>query len=383
MTIVYHHRTLLDGAEGIHIKEMIRAFETLGHQVVTCAPGSDGGRPGWLPGLVRRALPQGLFECAAAAHSTIERRQARLLLERLRPAFVYKRHALNDFGMLEAARDTGIPSVLEVNALYSSDALQKFEPLRFRRLARVLEERAFNLASLVIAVSTPMQALIQQIATGSRVLTLPNGVDPVQFSPSVDGTIVRRKYGLDPGQLVVGWSGVVRSWHGLDLVVKSFAYESAASLLVIGDGPHRKTIQDECANLGLGARVNFTGYVARNQMAEQLAAIDVGVVADDRTGYASPMKLLEYMAMGKAVVAPNLANIRDVMTDGVEGLLFKPGNARSLADCLSRLKSADLRETLGRCGRHRVVEQRNWLGNARSVVEAVNSLGAPRERRAS
>src|SRR5687768_15360788 len=102
MTILYHHRTLLDGAEGIHIAEMIRAFESLGHQVTPYAPGSTDGRPGRVPALVRRGLPQGIFECAAAAHSRIERRGARRLLEQLRPSFVYKRHALNDFGMLEA-----------------------------------------------------------------------------------------------------------------------------------------------------------------------------------------------------------------------------------------------------------------------------------------
>jgi glycosyltransferase involved in cell wall biosynthesis len=383
MTILYHHRTLVDGAEGIHITEMIRAFEALGHQVVTCAPGSTRGRPGRLPSLVRRALPQGLFECAAAAHSTIERRQGRQLLERVHPAFVYKRHALNDFGMLEAARDRGVPSVLEVNALYSSDALQKFEPLRFRRLARTLEARALRLATFVVAVSSPMRALIEQLAKGSRVLTLPNGVDPVQFSPSVDGSAIRRKYGLDTSQLVVGWSGIVRSWHGLDLVLKSLAYESTAVLLVIGDGPYRKRIQDDCIALGLGQRVKFTGYVERGQMAEHLAAIDIGLVADDRTGYASPMKLLEYMAMGTAVVAPDLANIRDIVTDGTEGLLFQPGNAQSLASCLERLGSADLREALGRRARARVVEERNWLANARSVLEAVAGLAAPRHVRVS
>ena len=384
MRILYHHRTLLDGAERVHITEMIHAFESLGHEVTTFAPDAGReGRPGALATLARRALPQSLFECAAAGHDFAERRQARQLLHDVRADLVYKRHALNSVSTLVAAKEANIPSVLEVNTIYSSDLLQAFEPLHFRRLAGRFEARAFELATLVVAVSSPMTALVQRLAPSAIVLTLPNGANPTQFSPSIDGTAVRRRYGLDPQTVVAGWSGTLRSWHGVELLLRAAVERGSLNLLIIGDGPDRSNIEASAQRLGVSHRVHFAGSVPRDQVAEHLAAIDIGVVADDRTGYASPLKLLEYMAMGKAVVAPDLDNIRDVVTHGKEGLLFAPGSADALADCLDRLTDPETRLALGRAGRARVVADRNWRAIAVSILGALEKGADNRTRRAS
>jgi glycosyltransferase involved in cell wall biosynthesis len=373
MKILYHHRTLADGAEGIHIREMIRAFERLGYAVTARVPGGVGGRPGLLPRLVRRTLPQALFELAGAAYTRLERRQARRVISSVRPSFVYARHALNDTGVLEAARDTGTPSVLEVNALYSSASHQRFEPLAFRSLARRLEVRAFAIADLVITVSTPLKDLVQEICPRARVLVVPNGVDPERFSPDVNGRAVREQHGLRPDDLVVGWSGVLRAWHGLDVLLNALSRHPSLTLLLIGDGPERARVQEQAEALGLGGRVRVSGYISRDDMPRHLAAIDVGVVADDRTRYASPMKLIEYMAMGKPVVAPDLPNIRDILTHDREGLLFTPGDAGSLAECLETFSNPELRAAHGRRARARVVSDRNWASNARQVIETLSA----------
>jgi glycosyltransferase involved in cell wall biosynthesis len=170
---------------------------------------------------------------------------------------------------------------------------------------------------------------------------------------------------------VIGWSGVVRAWHGLDLLVKVLAIRPSMKLLIIGDGPDRDNIERAAASLGVAGRIRFAGQVPRDQVAEQLAAIDVGAVADDRTGYASPMKLVEYMAMGKAVAAPDLENIRDLVTADSDGLLFSAGSVEALATTLARLADAGLRVTLGRAGRRRVETDRNWASIARTILGAV------------
>jgi glycosyltransferase involved in cell wall biosynthesis len=205
----------------------------------------------------------------------------------------------------------------------------------------------------------------------------------VRFSPSIDGDAVRRGYGFAPQDLVIGWSGVVRAWHGLDLLVKVLAIRPSMKLLIIGDGPDRDNIERAAASLGVAGRIRFAGQVPRDQVAEQLAAIDVGAVADDRTGYASPMKLVEYMAMGKPVVAPDLANIRDILTGGREGLLFAPGDPGSMASCLDELTSPVVRAEIGLRARGRVLQELNWLAHARTIVDAVAGMGAPRAMRAN
>ena len=105
--------------------------------------------------------------------------------------------------------------------------------------------------------------------------------------------------------------------------------------------------------------------------------MDVAVVADDRTRVASPMKLIEYMAMARAVVAPRLDNITDIVTDGVDGLLFAPGDRSSLAHTLQRLVAdAGLRGALGRAARATVERARTWRHNATRVIALLDERRA-------
>ena len=85
------------------------------------------------------------------------------------------------------------------------------------------------------------------------------------------------------------------------------------------------------------------------------------------------MKLLEYMAMGRAVAAPRLEGIADLVDDGDNGLLFAAGDARSLQATLGRLMNdAALRLRLGRAARRKVEDRLNWRHNAQAALETVS-----------
>ncbi len=115
-------------------------------------------------------------------------------------------------------------------------------------------------------------------------------------------------------------------------------------------------------------------------MAEYLAALDIAVVAADRTGIASPMKLLEYMAMARAVVAPRIENICDLVLDGEDGLLFTPDSVDDLASVLRRLAAdRELRQKLGSEARRRILNSRTWQRNADLVLKLVSRPAAARE----
>ncbi len=122
----------------------------------------------------------------------------------------------------------------------------------------------------------------------------------------------------------------------------------------------------------MGERVVFSGAVPREEVPDHVAAMDVAV-QPDVTDYASPIKLFEYLAMGKAVVAPDKPNIREVVADGQEALLVPPGSAAAMAEALARLhRDAALRRTLGARAARLVSERAyHWEGNARRVLEAV------------
>lgn len=373
MTILYHHRTLADGAEGIHIEEMVRAFRELGHDVhvIGLAASSEGvARRTWIA-RVRTLMPSGLFEAASMAGNLVEYFEVRRAIRTLAPAFLYKRHARNDVAALWAARRAGVPAVLEVNCLFTGPGYREFEPVALESIAIRLERWAMRLATWRLAVSTPLARLIEAMA-GVGATVMPNGADPARFDPGgAHPAAVRARYGFD-GHLVVGWTGVLREWHGLELLLDALARVPDARLLIVGDGPARATVEARADRLGMIDRVVVTGRVPHERVPDYVAAMDVAVVAHDRTGVASPMKLLEYMAMAKPVVAPRLDNVRDVVDDDRTGLLFTPGDVNTLAAALQRL-AADpaLRARLGRAARESIETARNWRRNAEQVLDLI------------
>lgn len=380
--ILYHHRTLADGAEGIHIEEMVKAFRDLGHEVrVTGMATSAGSDTQKRAAQVKAALPGPLFEAASMAVNLAEYLAARRAIRELRADLIYKRHARYDIGTSRAASHCGVPLVLEVNTLFSVPPYCDFEPVVFRRLARTFERRALQSAAVVLAVSSPLARQIGTLATIDAVV-MPNGADPDHFAPErADGTAVRARHGLGTG-FTVGWTGVLRQWHGLELLLEAVARIDQARLLIVGDGPARPAVEARAAALGMATRLSVTGRVPHAEMPDHIAAMDVCVVADERTGVASPMKLLEYMAMGRAVVAPDLDNVKDILRPGTEGLVFRPGDSAQLTAALHRLANDPrLRERLGLQARFRIVHERNWRDNARAVLKLVATLQAQRVAR--
>ena len=372
MRILYHHRTLADGAEGVHIRAMVQAFRELGHDVRLLgfaeAPTAASRRTA--VDVIRSKVPKAAFECAAMVFDRVERWKVSREIKRFRPDLLYKRHGKFDTGALAAARGMRIPCVLEVNCLFTSSQYAAFEPLALETMARRMERRALKLATLVVAVSSPLGADI--LATGtSNVLVAPNGVDADYFHPGhADGARIRRQYDLRG--TVIGWMGIIREWHGVERLIDVVAADPGLTALIIGDGPGRPALEEKAAGLGIANRILVTGRVRHEDIRDYLAALDIAVVTDERTGVASPMKLLEYMAMGRAVVAPRQANIADLVDDQADGLLFDPKEPGALSTKIAALaRSPELRQHLGRAARSKIERPRTWRGVAATILAAL------------
>jgi glycosyltransferase involved in cell wall biosynthesis len=204
---------------------------------------------------------------------------------------------------------------------------------------------------------------------------IPNGADPARFDPvRATPLAVRERHGLGTS-FVVGWTGVIREWHGLELLLDALTELDDARLLVVGDGPGRAAVHARATSLGLADRITITGRIPHEDVPDHIAAMDVAVVASDRTGVASPMKLAEYMAMGRAVVAPALPNIEDVITHGADGWLFRPDDVVDLVRVLKTLSGDEgLRLRLGDMARRTVVERRNWRSIAARALNALSEV---------
>jgi glycosyltransferase involved in cell wall biosynthesis len=177
--------------------------------------------------------------------------------------------------------------------------------------------------------------------------------------------------------VVLGFVGFVRDWHGLDSVIAAMAADPATrlELVVVGDGPAAPALQRQAAALGVADRVRFAGLVAHDAIPGLVAGFDIAL-QPRVVAYASPLKLFEYMAAGKAIVAPDQPNIREVLLDGETALLFDPAEPDTMWIAIRRL-AADplLRGRLGAAASAEVTRRGyTWRANAERVVAWAHAL---------
>jgi glycosyltransferase involved in cell wall biosynthesis len=171
--------------------------------------------------------------------------------------------------------------------------------------------------------------------------------------------------------------GSFRGFHGLDSVFDALGRlhqrDSSVRLLLAGSGSELPALRAYVRQLGLERAVVFTGAVSNVEVPEYVAAMDVALVSA-RPGedfHYSPLKLREYLACGRAVVAPRVGEVPRTVTEGDDALLYEPGDVGELADQLERLRSdPELRRRLGLAGRAWAVATSTWDVRLRELLQS-------------
>ncbi|MFQ5598019.1 MAG: glycosyltransferase family 4 protein [Nitrospiria bacterium] len=381
MKILYHHRTLGDGAEGIHVAEIVNAFRSLGHDVrVVSLIGEktnvrSASQSRW--SFIKKLMPGFIFEFGEMAYNI----QGFLTLSRavnqFKPDFIYDRYVSYNYSAVAVGRLYKLPTILEVNSPYSYQKQTFDEKLYFNRLSRFFERKICEDATWVIVVSSPLKSFLTSIGvTEDKIVVMPNGANTALFNPSINGLDIRRQYGLN-GKVVIGFTGILRPWHGLDLLIEAFGNLLKEfpnpHLLIVGDGPIRSELERMVTQKGLSKHVTITGRQPHEKIRRFVAAMDIAV-SPNTTFYASPMKILEYMAMEKVVVAPDMENIRDILSHEETGLLFRPGDASDLERVLKTIIHDTInRRSLGKKARNDIEAKRTWIHNAKDIEKLIEA----------
>jgi glycosyltransferase involved in cell wall biosynthesis len=283
------------------------------------------------------------------------------------------------------ALEQNLPLVLEYNGSEVWVARHWGSGVPRQALAERVERLGLRSADLVVVVSEPLR---DELAAGGvapeRILVNPNGVDPQTYHPDVDGSGVRRLYGLK-GKTVIGFIGTFGAWHGAEKLAEAFALllarrpdlRSGLRLLFIGDGLRRAATEAAVREAGLSGLAVFTGTVPQAEGPAHLAACDILAAphvpnADGSRFFGSPTKLFEYMAMGRAIAASALDQMDAVLEDGVTAVKALPGDAEDFSRALERLcADARLRGELGAAARRRVVERHTWRRHTERIIRAL------------
>ncbi|TBO30242.1 glycosyltransferase WbuB [Aquabacterium lacunae] len=379
MKILYHHRTASKDGQAVHIEEMIEALRSQGHEVRVVAPmpehsdspGQMGSDMGWVHQL-KAKLPKAVYELMELAYSLVAYRKLMAAAQEFQPDVIYERYNLFLLSGRMASRRLGVPLLLEVNAPLVEERSRHSGGLALPWLAAWAEGAAWRGADRVLPVTHVLAKHV--LACGvprERVVVIPNGINRAHFAQAPQPDQAKAQLGLS-GRLVLGFTGFVRDWHGVDRIVAWMATPAAPSnihLLIVGDGPVRAELEQQARHLGLAERVTFTGVIDRDRVPAHVAAFDVAL-QPAVTAYASPLKLMEYLALGKAIVAPAVPNLQEVLTDGLNAVLFQDQAPGQLEAALTRLcEDTGLRQRLAQ-GAHDTIDRLNltWLGNADRVV---------------
>lgn len=357
----------------IHVQEVIRTLIQQGHKVELFAVRWGDKPPSDLVSVLIHKLPKppqgdgALREQALLAHNQ-DLRQS--LEEAGKFDLVYERYSLWSFTAMEYAHAQGIPGILEVNApLIAEQATHR--GLIHHQEAEAVAGRVFSTATVLIAVSQGVADYLQDYPqTQGKVHIVPNGVNLERFPVHLPPTLPSNKF-------TIGFVGTMKPWHGLPTLVDAFAQlhhrHPHTRLLIVGDGPERSRLEADLIDRGIGDAVQFIGKVPPSEVPGYLASMDVAVAPypDHPDFYFSPLKVYEYMAAGLPIVASRIGQISTLIEDGVNGVLYEPGNSQQLSNCLDSLRQQPgLRTQLGKNARDTVRRSHTW----KQAVQKIFSL---------
>jgi glycosyltransferase involved in cell wall biosynthesis len=378
LKILFHHRIRSRDGQAVHLEEMIAAFRALGHETLLVGPESFAKAEfGHDPKLLQRfkaLIPKVAYELLELGYNIPAYLRLRRAWRKFQPDFIYERHNLYFLAGTWLKRAKRVPLVLEVNAPLARERMTH-DGLGMPRIAEALERKVWTRADYVLPVTNALASEIKKAGVAAqKIEVICNGIDPAKFFRD-ESAAHAAKARLGFSGNVLGFTGFVRDWHGLDVIIGALAAPELqdAHLVVVGDGPAIPSLKAQAERLAVSSRVTFAGLVDRERVGDFIAAFDIAL-QPKCVEYASPLKLFEYMALGKAIVAPDQPNIHEVLDAEETALLFDPARPDTMLAAVTRLiADKQLRERLGAAAAKSVHSRGfTWQRNAARVA----ALGA-------
>lgn len=290
---------------------------------------------------------------------------------------VYTRAGVSAVAWL-VSRLTKVPSVTEVNGLIWDEA--RISGVRWWRKAfgyflNWIEGKAYRHSQHVVAVTPRIkEALVAALGIKpEKIAVIPNGANTDLFKP-MDTNQARRQLNLSGADYFVTFVGSLAAWQGVEHLTRSAPYIlkecPESKFLIVGDGTMKQGLIELAQRIGVSDRMIFTGRVPYDKVPLYINAGDVCVVPKKpmASGY-SPLKLYEYMACEKPVVATRTSGF-EILKANNAGLLVNPENLQELAKAIIKLlQDPELRKQMGKNGRKYVVENHSWESVAKRVAE--------------
>ncbi len=275
--------------------------------------------------------------------------------------------------LARVVKKVNLPLVLRAPAPFAYQADHVLQR-HMSRADRQHEQFLYETAAAILVISEGMKQLFVKLGVAaSKIHVVPNGIDLGAFSANgAAGQTVRQRHGLAQRK-VVGYVGGFWPGNDMDTLLRAWQRveqaEPEATLLLVGYGPELRPAQELSQTLGLKNCI-WTGRVDFSQVPDHMAAMDVAVgpYTQAALAFVSPLKVIEYTAMGLPVVATRGGQIAELIEDGVSGLLYEAGCQTQLADqILTLLANPSLADKMGQQARRNIQTWHSWDKTAQKV----------------
>jgi glycosyltransferase involved in cell wall biosynthesis len=274
---------------------------------------------------------------------------------------VYESHGIADVVSAE------LPRLLGTHTPRPSSA-------KLARLAR-RDARVWRKAASYVTITETLAAdLVSRFGAREHVFVVPDGA---LSTPAGGGDTPP---GPPPGTVVVGYAGHLYPWKGVDVLIRAIARQPTVQGVIVGGHPaepDRQRVERLAHDLGVANRVTFTGMVPPGDVRRHLAPATILVLPNTSSTiserYTSPLKLFEYLAMGRAIVASDLPAVREILSDETTALLVPPDDPIALGAAIARL-GADpvLVERLGAAAL-KLAPEYSWARRAERLESALEA----------
>jgi glycosyltransferase involved in cell wall biosynthesis len=279
--------------------------------------------------------------------------------------------------------------LLRVPVLYEAHDLESRNPSRAKEgwaqpLLDRLDRSALSRSAGVVSLTEDFRRLLDEAGwrRPEDVAVIPDAFDERQIVPG-DRDLARVRVGVPAGVPLIVYAGLTFSYRGIDRLLEAFARlrpaRPTARLALVGGRPMEiATLQAQASGLGLEGSILWASQLSQSEVVPYLQAADVLVIPDTVTDVtASPLKLFEYLAAGRAVVLPDIRALREILADGV-GYYFRRGDTADLVRALETALSDPERPRRERAGRA-AVELHTYAARAERILD-VAAAAARRSR---
>lgn len=375
---------LTEGGVASLYRGLVDAFVNLGHKTIFASSG-----PMNLPDetdfylIEYSKLLRNLPEILTFPYNESSLKAILKIVEKHNPDFFYLHHHDFHYGGSKLKEVTGLPFILHFDSI-EYWVKKNWGKLYFGKMLKWCEEIEVAQADAIVTISDVLkkQACEFYNIPPEKVYPVPNGVDTVRFHPEIDGTDVRRKYGL-LDKFVVGYSGTFNAYHGVDLLAKSakkiLEEIPNSTIFFIGDGALREKVEEILISNGIRNKVVITGLIPYSEVPKHLAACDVlvsPIVHNHKDEFfGTPIKHYEYKAMGKPIIASNLGTLKEIFEHKVNSYVIESDDVDAIVESVKEIYlNPYLAKSISLNARKDAIEKHSWEVNAKTIIKIYENI---------